>query len=303
VPKDLVPTLIVMMRSPSVEVRAQAVHRLQMLGPAAGEAVAVLRENLGGHCSYVREGAARALYTIGEEREAALQTMTEVVRDGRGDTRASAAYWLGSLGAAGRPAERALLEAARTETFGQHRATLFMALGKIGPTLEEGVPVCIEALGSKDTAVRTEAAMTLGRFGSKAEAAIPALLPLADEANSSLRAAVESALARIGLPQGPGLKVITDALADPRKTVRAAAASCLGGATGDDARAAAGALASALKDTDPDVRKAAAAALGRIGPPAKTAAPALEEARDREFLKDVAAVMTEALTRIGAPSN
>lgn len=102
-------------------------------------------------------------------------------------------------------------------------------LGSCGP---RAVSPLIEALGSTNSTVRTQAAWSLSALGPAAEEAVPIL--------------------------------IERLLNDERASVRLGAAEALGN-TGPEAKTAAPALRAALGDEDGDVRWAALVALGKLG--------------------------------------
>jgi HEAT repeat protein len=136
----------------------------------------------------------------------------------------------------------------------------------------------------------------LAKLGPDAKAAVPALMDALSSKQSALRLSAVYALGEIG-PDAKMVPALTDLLNDDEAHVRAAAATVLG-KIGPEAKAAVPALVTTLKDLDAEVREAAAGALGLIGPEAKSAVTGLVELlKDKEGKVRFAAA--DALLRLG----
>ncbi|MHC4399851.1 MAG: HEAT repeat domain-containing protein [Planctomycetota bacterium] len=159
---------------------------------------------------------------------------------------------------------------------------------------ELAVPVLIEALGTVDTAWRSDVVRSLGDLGPDAAAAADHLLALITDERLAYHASV--ALAEIGPPVVPK---IVSALGNEDPAVRAGAAFVLNH-LGRRAKAAVPAMIRPLKDDDPIVRRAIAGALGKAGRTAdafKVANALIGVLQDEDFV--VRAGAAESLGLLG----
>jgi HEAT repeat protein len=213
----------------------------------------------------------------------------------------AAAYALGQLGTAAKPATEELKKLADAEEPLQQTVALW-ALARANPKDKQwfdlAVPLLVERLTDADQQVREAAVRALAdlepppgslipelkRVLDKADAetvsgALDALATLGEPAVPRLIAALEhddararaaAILGRIGPPAQEAVPALRDVLDDPDGEVRREAAFALG-AMGEAASPAVPQLTELLQDPDMNVRYAAAYALGKIGPQAMEA--------------------------------
>jgi HEAT repeat protein len=212
-------------RDPAPERRAAAARALRGRGLAARVAVPALFEALGDAREAVRWAAAQALEAVGIG--AADEPMLEAeLRHPDPYVRAFAAWALGGLGEAARPAIPALIEAYEREE-GEGRGTAVGALGQLGPLAKDAVPALARGLRNPRNHRRWATARALGRIGPDARAAVPALaLAVADE-NNHVRVHAAQALGRIGVDAAAAVPALTAATRDPDDAVRREAGTAL----------------------------------------------------------------------------
>jgi hypothetical protein len=159
----------------------------------------------------------------------------------------------------------------------QQRSGAAEALGEIGADGRTATPALIEALRDENHYVRSHAAQALGSMGPAALEAVPALLKALWDKDADVPKCVMEALRRIGTTQAaiPKLILMLKTAKSPRR--RRTAVESLG-KIGSSARAAIPALMDALRDEDNGVRLDAARALGLMGSDARVAIAALQEA-------------------------
>ncbi|HWW02988.1 MAG TPA: HEAT repeat domain-containing protein [Candidatus Acidoferrum sp.] len=114
-----------------------------------------------------------------------------------GLVRVNAAFALGQMGAAGRPAVPALLQALRENKSRRETALLCLALGKIGKQ-EQAVKATLRAtLSDKRPGVRSATADALAVMGGSAKDAVPALVRCLDDQDRDTRHSISNALKAI----------------------------------------------------------------------------------------------------------
>jgi HEAT repeat protein len=86
------------------------------------------------------------------------------------------------------------------------------ALGRIGPS---AVPQLIEALRSRDSEARLQAAQVLARMGSDAKEAVPDLVRLLEDPDERIRKAATRTLGRIGPDAAEAVPVLMQKLLKP----------------------------------------------------------------------------------------
>jgi HEAT repeat protein len=231
---------------------------------------------------------------------------------------------LGDLGAAGRPAIRALAGVMTGDRDPQLRKRASRALAQVGPA---AVPELIALLKHEDAYVRRLAAEALARIGPEAREAVPALMAALQDSSASVHAAAAEALGELGDTGAARALVMVLTEPEPVRGRAVAALVRLGrdavpvlcaylrdkrvarryqcarvlGLLGPEAAAAVPDLTEALGDKEPLVRRMAMVALGEIGPEAEPAAPVLAQmlaGRDRAQ----AGLAGTSLVRIGRPA-
>ncbi len=244
-----------------------------------------------------------------EDAPAQIEKLTKQLTVSEVPARRDAAYQLGKMGAAAKPAVPALIKALQD----QDKQVWFFALGaltELGPDAREALPALIEdlsrksrggrdrernqrmvrtayalsrlgpeaippliaTLGSDDSAARAGAARALGGMGPQAGAAIPALLANFNHGEVFVRQEAIDALALIG---PAALGPVTEALGWNEPLQRTSAVLTLA-QLGSAAKNAESALTEMLaKETDADVRMAALTALARVSTDPAKAVPLL----------------------------
>jgi HEAT repeat protein len=236
--------LVQALRDDDPMARGRAAQALGECGPAAREAVGPLVTVLHDSDFWVSEMASVALRKITGAPNP----------DGARRRRAADAP------SAPAPAVEKLLQAfAKPES----RWMAVVALGQMGPSAQDAVPVLIEALEDQELAVRWDAAKALGKIGPAAGRAVPALAAVLHEQDDAI--------------------------------VRQRAVVALG-EIGPAARTAVPALIGILKDSVNHLDEQAGEALVRIGP---AAVPALIEATKDES-PQVRLLAAQSLTRIAS---
>jgi lysophospholipase L1-like esterase len=213
-------------RHDSPAVRMACAEALGALGPASRDAVPALFAALSDPSEIVRASSALALSRIDLGADD-VPRLLEALGSSDSYVVAFAAWTLGNMGAAARPAVPALAQAFWRDDI---NAVVGAALARIGPAAAEAVGVLQEGLRSDNPDRRWRAARTLGR---------------------------------IGPPAAPAVPLLTSALSDPYNAVRQHAARALG-RIGPAARPAAGALQRATGDRDAAVRREAREALTHL---------------------------------------
>jgi HEAT repeat protein len=188
---------------------------------------------------------------------AALQ---EALRDASEETRLSAAYTLGGLGAAGRAVLR---EGLYEETRDEVRRAACYGLTTAGP---DAIPDLIQALQAPNERTRGYAVYALGDRGVAAAEAVPALTALCDDPSEFVRRHLADALGQIQSQAPLAVPALTRLLSDPDGQVRFNAAYGLAKFR-NAAAPALPALVDALDDDNRYVRGHAAIALEQIGTP------------------------------------
>lgn len=195
-----------------------------------------------------RYHAISSLSRKGAEARPALADLAAILRqaDAAPALRTVAAWAIGQMGTAAKPAEGVLLSALATDPYFAVRAHSAQALGKIGVDSPNVIDALIGGLAADEAMLRGACAISLWKIGEKSVAAT-----------------------------GPLCKLLEDSRGDKLEKYFAAAAL---GSIGREAAPAVPQLAALLSDNYPDLRGAAAFALGRIGSAAESAIPELRKA-------------------------
>jgi hypothetical protein len=231
-------------------------------GIDAGQAQAILRDG------DLTERMAAADSLAYGEGSAAVETLTQALRDDAEPVRKNAAYALANLG----PAAIDPLVEALDDGDEAVRLDAAYGLSAVGPEAEAALRAgCRE--GSE--ARRGYAAFALGEMGAAASGrAVTALAGLAEDESEFVRRNAADALGTMTTNRKRAVEALTTLLGDESGQVRFDAAYGLA-RQGRAARSATPALAAALHDDNRYVRNHAAEALKRVGTP--EAAMALTE--------------------------
>ena len=195
--------------------------------------------------------AAAAFYALGLLRDTAAAALATNGLHAAAEVASEAAWLLGEIGDAGRPA---LLAAAVDTTLGvRPRGAALLALARLRPP---PVAPILPLVGDADTAIAWRAAYVLAR--ARSAAAVRSMLGAARSTQADVRDYAARGLARSlsGDSLGPrALEVLTGLVNDPEPRVRVTAVRVLG-AYGS---AAGDAIRTAMRDRDVAVRVTAAA--------------------------------------------
>ncbi len=244
---------------------------------------------------------------VASAQDTDLGRYLELLRDGNGNERGSAATALGKLGPRAKKAVPYLVKALKDKEIGV-RDRVGQALEKIG---EDAVPELIKAARDPDEVTRRRVLVILGNIGPAAKDALPVVFELRSDNDEFVQEAAKAAFVKIradvntlvkdlkdkdeeiralaatnigilGAEGKSGVQALSEVLLrDKSRTVRREAARALG-RIGKDAKDAVKALANALADSDEQLRINAAVALGEIGPAAQNALPALAAAIQKD---------------------
>lgn len=182
--------------------RLKALEVLAAIGPAAKAAVPEITTLLTDADPLVRSEAAVALASVGPEAAAAVPALEKLLGDDApAEARYVAAFALGRIGAAAKPAVPRLLELSKSSD-GILATVATWATLKIEPQdstlVEAAIPLLRKALGGENEMARLEAAVALGDIGPAASSAVPMLELVAEEDSSrQVRAAAAEALTKV----------------------------------------------------------------------------------------------------------
>ncbi len=239
-----------------------------------------------------------ALAGLAEEPAPSVEKLTQKLASKERDVRREAAYQLGRLGPAAKPALSALLTALHDEDK-QVWAFALSAIAALGPDATDAIPALIEelnskrargqrdprqgviryahaltcigpaavpplieALGADDIGLRMGATLALGSMGKEARAAVPALIKNLTAREDFARDETVAALGKMGPDAAPPLLV---ALNDSDPLRRAGALLALALLDAPVGEAASQVEQLVAKETDPLVRSAALTALPKLG--------------------------------------
>lgn len=250
------------------DTRFYTIWALGWIGPEAKSTSGAVIRAMADKNDGVRRKAAYTLGRINPEPAAAIAALIEAFEDKQEDVRHAAAEGASKFGQA---AVKSLTEVLKSEksTVRQQAAH---ALGEIGSDAKDAVPALKEALLSAPKGDTPNLyADALGKIG---KAAIPALNEALKSENAEVRGVAIHALAKVGSEAVPHL---VDALGSKKIDVRRLVPQVLGPMRIGDKMVVLG-LAFALKDEDEQVRLGCLNALQWLGPTGKLAAPHLQNA-------------------------
>ena len=199
---------------------------------------------------HVRSQAIRVLGRTRDPR--VVELLLDALRDSTVAVRAAAASTLVKLGD-----DRALVPFVRLLTDRSCRLHRLAHKGLLAAG-ERAVPALSEALGARDSRLRTIAAGLLAQIGHPS--ALGPLLNALGDPDERVRYHAVEGLGRLGAPQA--LEPLVTILRDESSGLRNVAAASLG-SLGD--RRAVPPLLEALRDANPELRHRAATALGTLG--------------------------------------
>ncbi|OLT59803.1 HEAT repeat domain-containing protein [Moorena bouillonii] len=252
----------------------------------------------------VREGAAVALWSMGEEADEAVPWLIKALRnDDSAAVRAKAASALGLMGEASYQAIPDLIDALKDESAAV-RANGAYALGNLGNKTHEAVPQLIEVLRKdKSAEVRANAAYALGNKREAAKSAVPYLIEaLKDETSLSVRRTSVNALEQIAEKTKDVASQLIEQLRNDKSILIRIYATEILGEIGEPTKDALPLLIELLKDNSVYVRYYAASALGKMGTQGTQAVPHLiillkDESIDVRY--SAASALVEIASKLG----
>lgn len=162
------------------------------------------------------------------------------------------------------------------------RACAAYALGQVGPAAKPAAEALTNLLKDEDPVVRRYAVRAIGAIRPGPEVMIPLFVKAMQDSDQGVQMRMLEAVTNAGKAAVPGL---IKALDNPKAAYWACV--ILRG-IGPDAKEAVPALTKQLSVKDLEIPRAAALALGAIGPDAASAAPALVAALDNSQLREAA---------------
>ncbi len=244
--KDIVAKLIVALKDPDAEVRAQACATLGEFQKNAEPAIPHLLAACGDKSDMVPKAAAEALGKLGAP---ALPALTTALQDPNPIVRRSAAVAIkdisADIGAKAKPAVSALTLVLRDADL-ETRQNAVQALKEIGADAKPAeIDLIFAMLHDKDKDVRASAGLALLNTQPAIHLSVPAFIQALRDKHPGVTDAAVQALSKWG-PQ------------------------------------AVGPLTDALKNNDPQVRRLAVDILSQVGPAAKPALPTLKDMSARD---------------------
>jgi HEAT repeat protein len=323
--KPLVPTLNLLLKNESIELRITGALTIGRLGPVAKDAIPGLVANLKDPNQRVRLAIIGALGSMGDDAKPALPALREAIaQDPAPETEAAILDALGKIGPVAVPVVFELIrgsEGSLKQALGdvlaeigkgsvdpilpglknadaKVREAVAYALWKLGPRARPALDSLGEAVRDSQSAVRDYAAQALTALGE------PAVVPLAaaltskesrPEANMAL-----NTMARQGVELATAVPALIEVMLDPDAKVAQQAANTLNlQGVGPYAKGSADKLIEALKAKTSMVRTTAAVMLGGVGPEAEKAVPALLECLTHKE-SEMRSAAAKGLGRIGA---
>lgn len=239
----------------------------------------------------IRSTSACILGKIGMPAKEAVPGLIKALKDDDKNVRINAVYALGQIGPDAKEAESALEDAFDDEFIIKWLAV--DALRKINLT---SVSELIKATKEKNNDIRIYAIRALGSMGISAKDAVPILYELLREKDKDISLTALQSLMKIKSDVKIVIGNIAKILEDKDEIDRDRMINLLEEIAGKNAKQIIPVLIRSLKDDDTKVRVEAVSALEAMGPQAREAIPALMEAlKDDDIRSDAAS----ALEKIG----
>jgi HEAT repeat protein len=214
-----------------------------------------------------RYGATLVLMKLGDCSEAVVNGLLQLLQDPETGVRYSAALALVKLGNRSEVLVNSLIQylQAPEESMRFIAAEIF---GNLGDPSEAVVNGLLQLLQDPKAGVRTVAAKALGNLGDRSEAVVNGLFQLLQDLEAGVRSSAAKALGNLGDPSEAVVNGLLQLLRDPDTGVRSSAALALGN-LGDRSEAVVNGLFQLLQDLDAEVCSSAAEALGNLGDPSE----------------------------------
>jgi len=198
---------------------AMSFHMLQKLGPKAKTAIPALTKALDHEKSFVRIQSAYTLWKI-DQQEKVIPLLSDALQD--------------------------------KEIKPRDRAIAAWALGEIGPSAKDALPLIRKATLSQEAKIQVNSAWALWTVGQESDLAKKVLIELLKNDDLNVFSSAAWALGEIGFEEA-GLKALTEAIQDDSNNYKESASK----------RAFSG-LAKALNSNDPGVRRQAISVISLV---------------------------------------
>lgn len=293
--------IVALLNNPDKGIHDTAVRVTRQLKPISKLAVPALIEGLRDESAYVRYDAATDLAAIGPDAEAAVPTLTELLRDEYVKVVAANAIW--RIAADSEKVLPVLVEALNSQDKEQRRHAIY-CLGLLGPRAKNALAALIDAVKDRDPVVRSRALEAIGKIGPEAEIAMADLEQVLSDGDAHSRILAAGAIWQISAKRESVFRVLVHSLRNGEPDSWLAAQYL--GDMGPEARDAVPVLEDALRgNLIPSayrdlVRVHAASALWRINGETTWALAVLIEYLDDPTREATYRAAVEALTEIGA---
>lgn len=262
-----VPALIAALKSPIPFTRGCAARALGLVEPKALNALPPLISMLSDVSTLaevVRSDARYSLGKFGEDAAGAVAILVTQLSRGKKIEKASIVETLKNIGPKAGYAVPVLIEELEAKDTAVPKVLLLSALGRIGGRSKLLGPVLIRFLKDKDPAIRREALLTLKAMGPSAEFAVPVLFNLLKDRSAEIRADSKETLNQLTPSSAEHIPVLIEVMKGADRSAARIAIRLLS-RMGPKAEKAIPALTSALKNVEQSLRGEILLALSHIG--------------------------------------
>jgi HEAT repeat protein len=223
---DTVPAMKQVFTSVPWEAKVRIAYVVRTFGSKAASIIPVIAQGLRDSDTDVRRATIKALLAMKENAHPAIPALRSVILD----PQMSRENWLGclrvflSIGFQGTEALEQIMNGQNWEL----RKKIVEGLGTLGKEVgSKGVPVLVNALGSKEKEVRWIAAMVLRKLGGSASSAVSALAKALESPDATTRKLAAKALGAVGAGAKSALPALKKRSGDGDANVRAAVSAAI----------------------------------------------------------------------------
>lgn len=255
------------------EVRDASLIALSRIGTQDSRVIPALVASMEDVDGAVRDTGAEVLASWASQEPEALRGLVVTLKQGKKlEARSVAAYGMGKMGKHGSLAVPSLIDALTDEKEARVRASVIIALGRIGGQANNALiaPALVQALADKEPGIRQMARNWLVSLSKTNEYVVPALLEGLQAAKPAMRRQSAFILQRVPTDIDPLIPPLITCLKDSQASVRRQAALTLGRLSPPNAHLFSE-LVAAFAQGSPQVRHAAALALQQQELPALAA--------------------------------
>lgn len=260
-----------------------AVESIRDMGPAAAEAIPVLRA-LQEEQSFeeLNQLISMTLKRIDPQAESRVDELVNTLKQNSTmEARLRAMQDLAATGTDNPEAVEVMVNIAKNETNPMLKQNAIRMLAMMGAGFEEVMPSLLETLyEAEDPKARSQAALGIGMFGKQAQSVIPDLLEVIEEGHPTVRTFSLVALGQIRSNPDEVLPVFYDAL----KNDELKQAALLTISNFETRLETVEKVMDLLEDPHPKIRASAARALGHMGIAAEKALQELEDLAEESNL-------------------